>query len=171
MINQGIPVYSDTASEYLESIEIDTIISLLKIIDNPLQDIPLVTVLRSKIGNFNDNELTQLRLNQKEGLFYYALKKEADLYENLNKEEKREEITNTIKKSNEQKKITDIIEKPNEQKKITEIIENADDQEETTNRIENNKEFALAKKSYDFLKMIEEFRKFMQKQDIIIMLD
>jgi len=119
MINQGIPVYSDTASEYLESIEIDTIISLLKIIDNPLQDIPLVTVLRSKIGNFNDNELTQLRLNQKEGLFYYALKKEADLYENLNKE---------------------------------------DDQEEITNRIENNKEFALAKKSYDFLKMIEEFR-------------
>lgn len=119
MINQGIPVYSDTASEYLESIEIDTIISLLKIIDNPLQDIPLVTVLRSKIGNFNDNELTQLRLNQKEGLFYYALKKEADLYENLNKEDEREEITN---------------------------------------RIENNKEFALAKKSYDFLKMIEEFR-------------
>lgn len=145
MINQGIPVYSDTASEYLESIEIDTIISLLKIIDNPLQDIPLVTVLRSKIGNFNDNELTQLRLNQKEGLFYYALKKEADLYENLNKEDEREEITNTIKKSNEQKK-------------ITEIIENADDQEEITNRIENNKEFALAKKSYDFLKMIEEFR-------------
>ena len=119
MINQGIPVYSDTASEYLESIEIDTIISLLKIIDNPLQDIPLVTVLRSKIGNFNDNELTQLRLNQKEGLFYYALKKEADLYENLNKE---------------------------------------DEQEKITNRIENNKEFALAKKSYDFLKMIEEFR-------------
>ena len=119
MINQGIPVYSDTASEYLESIEIDTIISLLKIIDNPLQDIPLVTVLRSKIGNFNDNELTQLRLNQKEGLFYYALKKEADLYENLNNEDEREEITN---------------------------------------RIENNKEFALAKKSYDFLKMIEEFR-------------
>lgn len=119
MINQGIPVYSDTASEYLESIEIDTIISLLKIIDNPLQDIPLVTVLRSKIGNFNDNELTQLRLNQKEGLFYYALKKEADLYENFNKEDEREEITN---------------------------------------RIENNKEFALAKKSYDFLKMIEEFR-------------
>ena len=119
MINQGIPVYSDTASEYLESIEIDTIISLLKIIDNPLQDIPLVTVLRSKIGNFNDNELTQLRLNQKEGLFYYALKKEVDLYENLNNEDEREEITN---------------------------------------RIENNKEFALAKKSYDFLKMIEEFR-------------
>lgn len=119
MINQGIPVYSDTASEYLESIEIDTIISLLKIIDNPLQDIPLVTVLRSKIGNFNDNELTQLRLNQKEGLFYYALKKEADLYENLNKEDEREEITDII---------------------------------------ENNKEFALAKKSYDFLKMIEEFR-------------
>ena len=132
MINQGIPVYSDTASEYLESIEIDTIISVLKIIDNPLQDIPLVTVLRSKIGNFNDNELTQLRLNQKEGLFYYALKKEADIYDNLSNAD--------------------------EQKKIANVIENADKQKEITNKIENDKEIALAKKSYDFLKMIEEFR-------------
>ncbi len=75
LTEQKIPVYSDTTSEYLESIEIDTIISLLKIIDNPLQDIPLVTVLRSPIGGFSDNELIEIRLENQNGLFYEALKK------------------------------------------------------------------------------------------------
>lgn len=48
--NLGLPVFSDTSSQYLESVEIQTIMSLLKIIDNPMQDIPLVSVLRSPIG-------------------------------------------------------------------------------------------------------------------------
>lgn len=52
----GINVYSDSSDGYLQSVEIDTIMSVLKIIDNPMQDIPLVTVLRSAIGNFSDNE-------------------------------------------------------------------------------------------------------------------
>jgi len=39
-----LPVFSDSSSTYLESIEIETMMSLLKIIDNPMQDIPLVTV-------------------------------------------------------------------------------------------------------------------------------
>ncbi len=70
-----IPVYSDTSSEYLDSIEIQTIISLLKIIDNPLQDIPLVTVMRSSIGNFTDDDLVQIRLTDKYDDFYTALLK------------------------------------------------------------------------------------------------
>ena len=37
---EGIPVYADTGSGYFESIEIRTIMSLLKVIDNPMQDIP-----------------------------------------------------------------------------------------------------------------------------------
>lgn len=46
----NIPVFSDTGASYLESVEIQTIMSLLKIIDNPMQDIPLVSVMRSQIG-------------------------------------------------------------------------------------------------------------------------
>ncbi|MBQ3413768.1 MAG: UvrD-helicase domain-containing protein [Clostridia bacterium] len=57
LTNLNIPVFSDTSQEYLNSIEIETIMSLLKIIDNPVQDIPLVTVLRSSIFGFTDNEL------------------------------------------------------------------------------------------------------------------
>ena len=56
-----IPVYSDSSSQYLQSVEIETIMSLLRIINNPMQDIPLVTVMRSPIGNFTDNELIEIR--------------------------------------------------------------------------------------------------------------
>lgn len=63
-LNQkNIPVFSDTSSQYFDTIEIQTILSLLKIIDNPMQDIPLVSVLRSNIGSFNDNELISIKLN------------------------------------------------------------------------------------------------------------
>ena len=70
-----IPVFSDSSSEYLGSIEIQTIMSLLRIIDNPLQDIPLATVLRSSIAGFTDNDLIQIRLNDKYDNFYNAMLK------------------------------------------------------------------------------------------------
>ena len=74
LLNNGIPVFSDTSSEYLQSIEIETIMSVLRIIDNPRQDIPLVAVLRSPIGGFTDNELLKIRLYDKNSDFYSALK-------------------------------------------------------------------------------------------------
>ena len=70
----SIPVYSDASSEYLGSMEISTIMSLLKIIDNPLDDIAFVTVLRSNIGKFTDNELVDIRLLDKEKYMYENFK-------------------------------------------------------------------------------------------------
>ena len=70
--DMNYPVFSDVTDTYLESVEINTIMSLLKIIDNPLDDISLITVLRSPIGNFTDNELLEIRLNDKNSLFYDA---------------------------------------------------------------------------------------------------
>ncbi len=75
IINLNMPVFSDSSQEYLDSIEIQTIISLLKIIDNPIQDIPLVTVLRSNIGKFTDDELIQIRLSDKYDNFYSCMQK------------------------------------------------------------------------------------------------
>ena len=75
IMNLGLAVFSDSSQEYLDSIEIQTIISLLKIIDNPIQDIPLVTVLRSNIGKFTDDELVQIRLSDKYDNFYTCLEK------------------------------------------------------------------------------------------------
>ena len=75
ILNLGMPVFADSSQEYLDSIEIQTIMSLLKIIDNPIQDIPLVTVLRSPIGKFTDDELIQIRLNDKKDNFYTCMQK------------------------------------------------------------------------------------------------
>ena len=71
----GMPVYSETSSEYLNSVEIQTIMAVLKIIDNPMQDIPLVTVMRSMIGGFTDNDLIEIRLADKYGSFYESIMK------------------------------------------------------------------------------------------------
>ena len=68
-----LPVFSDTSSTYLDSMEVQIIMSLLKIIDNPMQDISLVTVLRSSIYGFTDNELIQIRLADKNSTFYEAM--------------------------------------------------------------------------------------------------
>ena len=71
----NIPVFSDTSAEYLDSIEIQTIMSVLKIINNPLNDIPLITVLRSSIGNFTDNDLVEIRLADRSQSFYNSMLK------------------------------------------------------------------------------------------------
>ena len=71
--NLNLPVFSDVSSEFLESYEIQTILSLLKVIDNPMQDIPLVTVLRSAICGFTDNELVEIRAKDKDIPFYNSL--------------------------------------------------------------------------------------------------
>lgn len=75
LIEKDIPVYSDMSAEYIDSMEIQTILSLLKIIDNPMQDIPLVTVMRSIIGRFTDNELVEIRLVDQHSDFYTTLLK------------------------------------------------------------------------------------------------
>lgn len=85
LIKNNIPVFSDSSTEYLESIEIQIIINLLKILDNPIDDISLVSVMRSVIGMFTDNEILEIRLCNKEGSYYECLNiaKEKSEDENL----------------------------------------------------------------------------------------
>ena len=71
---QGIPVYADLKTGYFAAIEIKVVLSLLKVIDNPQQDIPLAAVLRSPIVGLNEDELTRIRLAAKDGSYYDALK-------------------------------------------------------------------------------------------------
>ena len=97
LMEQNIPVYSDMSSLYIESMEIQTILSLLKIIDNPYQDIPLVTVMRSPIGKFTDNELVEIRLADKKNDFYTAVLK-ATLSVTTELKQKIEDFLNKIEK-------------------------------------------------------------------------
>lgn len=70
---QGIPVYANLSSGYFEATEVAIMMSLLKVIDNPYQDIPLASVLRSPILGLTEEELAQIRIHNKRGSFYEAL--------------------------------------------------------------------------------------------------
>ncbi|QNU68566.1 helicase-exonuclease AddAB subunit AddA [Ruminiclostridium herbifermentans] len=70
----GIPTFSDTGSGFFKTPEVQVVLSLLQIIDNPYQDIPLLSVLRSPIGNFSTNDLAELRLADKRSSLFEALK-------------------------------------------------------------------------------------------------
>ena len=78
---QGIPTYIESKSGYFEAYEVAVILYLLTIVDNPSQDIPLVSVMHSPIGGFTDEELARLRVMVKEDdkasiedSLYYGLK-------------------------------------------------------------------------------------------------
>ncbi|MFZ3130404.1 MAG: UvrD-helicase domain-containing protein [Desulfosporosinus sp.] len=71
--NADIPIYAETTTGYFGASEVETMLSLLKIIDNPRQDIPLAAVLRSPLVGLNGSELGKIRLMLPEGDFYEAL--------------------------------------------------------------------------------------------------
>ena len=71
----GIPAEITGAKSYLKTTEIQVMLSLLSIIDNPYQDIPLVAVLRSPIVGLDENQLAYLRINQKTGNYYESVLK------------------------------------------------------------------------------------------------
>ena len=105
LMDAEIPVFSDITTEYLNTIEIDTVMSLLKIIDNPLQDIPFVTVLRSEIGGFTDNELIEIRLVDRNISYYRAFEKAKDSNEIRSElKEKIIQFANLLKDLKEEEK-------------------------------------------------------------------
>lgn len=74
----GIPAYFDGGEQYYESMEIGVVMNLLDLIDNHHQDLPLLSVMTSPIGDFNTEECTEIRLFQKEGSYYAAAEKYKD---------------------------------------------------------------------------------------------
>lgn len=74
-LEYNIPIYAESTGGYFDTFEVDTIINLLKIIDNPMQDIPLISVMYSPIYNFTSIELSEIRLVDRELKFYELLMK------------------------------------------------------------------------------------------------
>lgn len=81
LTKRDIPVYADTGSGYLKTTEISTMTALLQIIDNPIQDIPLLAVLRSSIGGLTSEELIDIRVTDKEAYMFEAMQKLAGMEE------------------------------------------------------------------------------------------
>lgn len=78
LLSEGIPAYADTASGYFKTLEIKTILNMLRIIDNPLQDIPYTAVLHSPMGGFENEELAILRKYDREAPMHHVVMRYAN---------------------------------------------------------------------------------------------
>lgn len=78
LTDMGIPAYFRKQDGFFESREVVTILSMLKIIDNPVQDIPLVSVMLSPLFPFTEDDLARYRCNVRKGNFYSVIKNHYD---------------------------------------------------------------------------------------------
>ena len=74
----GIPAHTESRTGYFTTIEIQTLLNLLRIVDNPRQDIPLAAVLKSMIGGFTDVELAKIKSAYPDVKFHEACRKYAE---------------------------------------------------------------------------------------------
>ncbi|WP_107947333.1 helicase-exonuclease AddAB subunit AddA [Lysinibacillus parviboronicapiens] len=70
----GIPLYAESSKGYFDALEVMIVLNTLKIVDNPYQDIPLVSVLRAPFVGLSENELAKIRLAEPKAPFYDALR-------------------------------------------------------------------------------------------------
>ena len=78
----SIPVSAEIKKGVVTYVEIKLLIDILKLLDNENQDLPLVALLKSPIGNLTLEELTEIRLTDKKSSFYSLCKKYAKEKEN-----------------------------------------------------------------------------------------
>lgn len=69
----GLPFMSQDLEAYFQRQEIQLMLALLKLLDNPIQDIPWVAILRSYFVGLDDNDLSRIRLAHPNGSYYEAL--------------------------------------------------------------------------------------------------
>lgn len=60
LLNEGIPAYAESRMGYFNTLEVETVLSLLAVIDNPMQDIPLAAVLKSPVVGMSDREMAEM---------------------------------------------------------------------------------------------------------------
>lgn len=69
----GIPAHSGSGSGFFHAVEVQVVMSLLRLIDNPRQDIPLAAVLRSPICGLDERELAEIRALDRSLPFHQAV--------------------------------------------------------------------------------------------------
>lgn len=72
--NEGVSAYFTVRSGFFDFLEIRTVLSFLQILDNPLQDVPLLAVMSSPLFGFSPDELAQIRIATPEGKLFYAVR-------------------------------------------------------------------------------------------------
>ena len=73
---EGIPCDGGESEDFFAAMEIAVVLSLLEVVDNPRQDVPLIAVLRSPLVGMSADRLAAIRAVQQEGDYYEALRLE-----------------------------------------------------------------------------------------------
>lgn len=60
LTEMGIPAHVESSTGYFSAIEVQTILNMLRILDNPNQDIPMAAVLKSPMVGLDNEELAQI---------------------------------------------------------------------------------------------------------------
>ena len=97
----GIPAHTVSSTGYFSTVEVQTVLSMLRLLDNPRQDIPMAAVLRSPMAGLTDEELAVLRLEDGSVPFHEAV---LELAEGLYEEGGQIEISNSEADSEENQK-------------------------------------------------------------------
>lgn len=88
----GIPAHTVSSTGYFSTVEVQTVLSMLRLLDNPRQDIPMAAVLRSPMAGLTDEELAVLRLEDGSVPFHEAV---LELAEGLYEEGGQKEISDS----------------------------------------------------------------------------
>ena len=115
--DNNIPAFSDASTNLLDSDEVRLAVAFLKVLDNPLQDIYLASIMYSIVGKFSLDDLVSIRKNNKKVNLYFNIldkKKELESKKLKNDEQilldKINYFLNLLDKFNEYKKIYNISE-------------------------------------------------------------
>lgn len=87
----GIPAHTVSSTGYFSTVEVQTVLSMLRLLDNPRQDIPMAAVLRSPMAGLTDEELAVLRLEDGSVPFHEAV---LELAEGLLEEKEKTDPNN-----------------------------------------------------------------------------
>lgn len=60
LARQGIPAFAESKTGYFTTIEVETMLHFLAVLDNPMQDIPLTAVLKAPFFGLTDRELAEI---------------------------------------------------------------------------------------------------------------
>ena len=86
---EGIPACAQSREGYFQTVEVETLLAYLRILDNPTQEIPLAASMHGLLGGFTSTELAQIRAGEDHPGFYDACRAYA---ENGEQEELRQKL-------------------------------------------------------------------------------
>ena len=106
----GIPVFGEKKKGFYSATEVNAILDIMRIVDNPIQDIPLASVLRNEIFDFSDEELAQIRIANQGKKLYLSLQDYAVNGKDFDLREKVDDFLDTLSDYRERAKYMSVYE-------------------------------------------------------------